>query len=60
LELTSMLKSAAPGTGYDEVLVAGEPEIRKEAERRREGIPLADDTWEMLLGWGQKLGLSWV
>jgi LDH2 family malate/lactate/ureidoglycolate dehydrogenase len=58
VELTRMLKSAAPGAGYSEVLVAGEPEIRNEAERRREGIPLADDTWEMLLGWGAKLGVK--
>lgn len=58
VELTQMLKSAAPGADYGEVLVAGEPEIRKEAQRRREGIPLGEETWEMLLGWGKKLGVT--
>ena len=34
-------KSSA-ATGYDEVLVAGEPEWRNEAARRETGIPLSD------------------
>lgn len=58
VELTQRLKAAAPAAGYDEVLVAGEPELRQEAKRRREGIPLAEDTWAMLLSWAEKLGVS--
>lgn len=42
------LKSAAPAERYDEVLVAGEPEWRTEAERRRDGIPLPHDVWQAL------------
>jgi LDH2 family malate/lactate/ureidoglycolate dehydrogenase len=56
--LTQMIKSAAPALGYDEVLVAGEPEIRIEAERRKNGIPLADDTWQSLTGWAAKLNVA--
>ncbi|WP_031499160.1 Ldh family oxidoreductase [Bryobacter aggregatus] len=53
--LTNILKAVAPATGYDEVLVAGEPEIRNEATRRKDGIPLAQDTWNSLSGWANKL-----
>src|SRR5579862_8122743 len=38
--LVALIKSAAPATGYDEVLVAGDPEWRAEAERTEHGIPL--------------------
>ena len=38
--LTSMIKSTPPATGYEEVLIAGEPEWRAEKRRLREGIPL--------------------
>jgi LDH2 family malate/lactate/ureidoglycolate dehydrogenase len=57
MALTKKLKATPPAAGYDEVLVAGEPELRTEAKRRREGIPLAEATWESLLEWGTKLGV---
>jgi LDH2 family malate/lactate/ureidoglycolate dehydrogenase len=47
-QLTSSVKSSAPAQGYDEVLVAGEPEWRNEARRRSEGIPISDGTWQGL------------
>lgn len=43
------VKSAAPAKGYDEVLVAGEPERRWEEQRRRQGIPIAAGHWEPLV-----------
>jgi LDH2 family malate/lactate/ureidoglycolate dehydrogenase len=46
--LVGMVKSSAPAGGYTEVLVAGEPEWRAETERRRDGIPLGEGTWEAL------------
>jgi LDH2 family malate/lactate/ureidoglycolate dehydrogenase len=52
------LKSAAPAEGYEEVLVAGEPEQRTEAARRREGIPIADEVWEALSKVGSELGVK--
>ncbi len=58
LKLTQKLKDTPPASGYDEVLVAGEPELRTEAIRRKEGIPLADTTWDNLLEWGRKLNVA--
>jgi LDH2 family malate/lactate/ureidoglycolate dehydrogenase len=57
MKLTQKLKETPPARGYDEVLVAGEPELREEAKRRREGIPLAEATWASLLEWAGKLGV---
>jgi uncharacterized oxidoreductase len=58
MALTKKLKATPPAQGYDEVLVAGEPELRHEAKRKREGIPLAEATWESLVEWGAKLGIA--
>jgi LDH2 family malate/lactate/ureidoglycolate dehydrogenase len=46
--LVSMMKSSDPIDGQSEILVAGEPEWRTEAQRRREGIPLPSRLWERL------------
>jgi LDH2 family malate/lactate/ureidoglycolate dehydrogenase len=46
--LVAMIKSAPPAAGYSEVLVAGDPEWRMEAERTREGIPIGGGTWQAL------------
>lgn len=48
--LVGLMKSAAPATGYDEVLVAGDPEWRMEERRRQEGIPVDAATWDRLAG----------
>lgn len=56
--LTNELKGVAPAAGYDEVLVAGEPELRIEARRRKEGIPLGEETWGSLRAWAEKLGVG--
>lgn len=47
--LVAMIKSAAPAAGYSEVLVAGDPEWRQEAERARDGIPVGAGTWQALV-----------
>jgi LDH2 family malate/lactate/ureidoglycolate dehydrogenase len=46
--LRESIKSAAPAAGYDEVLMAGDPEWRAEAQRLREGIPLGRPIWRLL------------
>jgi LDH2 family malate/lactate/ureidoglycolate dehydrogenase len=47
-KLVNLIKTTAAAPGYDEVLVAGDPEWRTEAERRQRGIPLAEGNWEGL------------
>lgn len=48
-KLVGIIKAVPPAPGYDEVLVAGDPEWRIEAERRAKGIPVADGNWSELL-----------
>ena len=56
--LVAEVKSAAPAQGYDEVLVAGDPEWRAEEQRRRDGIPLAEGVWIKLKEAALKLGVA--
>jgi LDH2 family malate/lactate/ureidoglycolate dehydrogenase len=46
--LVSLMKNTPAAPGYSEVMVAGDPEWRTEAERREKGIPLAEGNWETL------------
>jgi len=56
--LATLVKSSRAAKGYDEVLVAGEPEWRAEELRRREGIPLSDGVWQNLVQAAQQLGVA--
>ena len=56
--LVEVVKSAKPASGYDEVMVAGDPEWRMEAQRLRDGIPLGPGTWQSLVDVAQKYGVS--
>jgi LDH2 family malate/lactate/ureidoglycolate dehydrogenase len=47
-KLVAIMKSTPTAPGYDEVMVAGDPEWRTEAERRQHGIPIADGNWDAL------------
>jgi LDH2 family malate/lactate/ureidoglycolate dehydrogenase len=47
--LVAMMKSTPTAPGYDEVLVAGDPEWRMEAERRANGVPIAEGNWDLLV-----------
>jgi LDH2 family malate/lactate/ureidoglycolate dehydrogenase len=56
--LIAVVKSTQPAKGYDEVLVAGEPEWRMEAERRANGIPLEQGTWKSLTNAASRLSVA--
>jgi LDH2 family malate/lactate/ureidoglycolate dehydrogenase len=56
--LVAMVKSSKTAKGFDEVLVAGEPEWRAEEERRHDGIPLSDGVWQNLVAAAEKLGVA--
>lgn len=55
--LVTEVKSARPAQGYNEVLVAGDPEWRFEEIRRRDGIPLSEGVWEKLKQAALRLGV---
>ena len=55
--LIAEVKSSRPASGYDEVLVAGEPEWRTEDRRRREGIPLSEGVWKKLEAIARRMGV---
>ncbi len=46
--LIRTIKSAQAAPGYDEVLVAGDPEWRSEESRRANGVPVDGAVWESL------------
>ncbi len=52
------IKAVPPATGFDEVLVPGEPEARARARREREGIPIPEDTWQAVCKVGRELGVN--
>jgi len=56
--LVGMVKSSRTATGFEEVLVAGDPEWRMEVERRRDGIPVSDGSWQNFVQAAEKLGVS--
>lgn len=52
------VKGSSPAAGYDEVLIAGDPEWRSEAKRSMEGIPLPQGVWKHLIDLGASLHLA--
>lgn len=56
--LVAMVKSARIAKGYDEILVAGEPEWRAEELRKRDGIPLSPGVWQALVEAARQLDVA--
>ena len=52
------IKSVLPAAGHTAVLIPGEPEVMSYARRLREGIPVAEDTWNDIRETAAKLGLD--
>src|SRR6266545_50373 len=52
------LKETPPADGVDEVLYPGEKEHRTEQQRRRDGIPIEDDTWAKISEVAERFGLG--
>jgi LDH2 family malate/lactate/ureidoglycolate dehydrogenase len=57
-KLVGIMKSTPTAPGYDEVIVAGEPEWRIEAERTANGIPIADGNWSELCKAAARVGVT--
>lgn len=56
--IAERLTSVPPAPGFERVLLPGEPEASTRAERLREGIPVAERTWEQLEATARDLGVS--
>jgi uncharacterized oxidoreductase len=56
--LIGYVKSARPRAGFDEVLVPGEPERRRRAERLERGIEVDERTWTEIGDAARVLGLA--
>jgi LDH2 family malate/lactate/ureidoglycolate dehydrogenase len=56
--LRDMIKNTAPAPGFDEVLMAGEPEWRSEAQRLEQGIPITMPIWSKMLELANRLGVT--
>ncbi len=52
------VRSARPTDAGGEILLPGDVERRTERERRRSGVPLADETWQSLLAAAARVGLE--
>lgn len=57
-ELVAIIKSTPSAANYGEVLVAGDPEWRTEAERKANGIPVEEGNWKELCETAERLGVS--
>jgi uncharacterized oxidoreductase len=52
------IKSAARVPGCGEILMPGEVELARQADRRRTGIPVAEGTWKLIGELAARLGVS--
>lgn len=52
------VKAIPPAPGVSEVLLPGEPEQRSKAERLKNGIPIAEATWNAIVEAARGLGLN--
>jgi len=56
--IVEYVKSAPPAAGFSEVMVAGDPEWRKEDERRAQGVPILPGPWELIEQTARRLGVA--
>ena len=52
------VKSSVPAAGHTEVLVPGEPERARKAERLATGVPITGIAWGSILQAAEKSGFS--
>lgn len=57
-EFVAYIKDTPPAEGFSEVLYPGEIEYRTEQRRRREGIPIEDETWRQLTALAEAAGVA--
>lgn len=53
--LLDHIKSSPPADGFTEVLLPGEVEVRRRAERLQQGVPISEAVWQELVDLAQTL-----
>lgn len=56
--LIEFVKSSKLAPGFDEILIPGEPEMRVEQERSKDGIFVDDETWRQIKEIAQELDVE--
>ncbi|MCL7393433.1 MAG: Ldh family oxidoreductase [Thaumarchaeota archaeon] len=56
--LMGLIKSCPPAHGFEEILLPGELEERALEKRLRDGIPIDNSTWSMLIEVANRLGVE--
>ncbi len=57
-DFVKYVKDTPPAEGFKEVLYPGELEYHTEQQRRREGIPIEDETWRQLTALAEASGVA--
>lgn len=57
-DLIDWIKSSRKADGVSEILVAGEPELRTQAKREKDGIPVHGSTWSAIVETGKRYNLD--
>jgi len=57
-DLANVMHATPARSGFDEVLLPGEPERRTTAEREANGIPVDETTWSQLAAVGERYGVK--
>jgi LDH2 family malate/lactate/ureidoglycolate dehydrogenase len=57
-EFAQYLKATPPAQGFTEVFYPGEIEFRKEQDRRKNGVPVEDATWNKIRDLAQGYGIA--
>ncbi len=57
-ELLQKVKDVHPAAGFEEVLLPGEPEARRAAERAASGVPVPDGVWTQIKEAAAKVGVE--
>ncbi len=58
-ELRDYIESSPPAEGFERVMLPGEPELLRQQERQREGIPVDEAVWAEVLRAGESVGVAW-
>ena len=57
-EFAQYLKATPPAQGFTEVFYPGEVEFRKEQDRRKNGVPVEEATWNKIRDLAQGYGIA--